>query len=584
MKQISTMVNQLYHPKVPGSLQRPLLFVLQAVAAVFVAGCAGQIPPSGGPPDAIPPVVIRTVPDSNAVRVTEPRVEFEFSEYVDRRSVEEALFISPYPGTLEFDWSGREVSVRFSDTLRSKTTYVVSLGTDVVDIRAQNRMARGFTLAFSTGDSLDHGAISGHVVDERPDGVMLFAYNLAGIDPDTLDPSHTRPDYVMQTGNDGKFLLSNIALSRYRLVAVRDEYKNLLYDREIDQYGVARGDIALTPEQPEVRDVWFRLGKEDTTRPFLSSATAPDRYHILLRFSEPMDTLTFERTVVSITDTLGGSMVRPGALWLDMANTALARIETLDPMDSTKAYRVAVTVAKDRAGNVVDTVHARADFVGPTAADTSRPVVQLRGIADSSRGIATTRGFEMAFSKPVDLAAAMKGIRLTDSSWNAVDVQLLPRNATELWVNPAKPLAPLCWYTFHVVLDSVRDSRGNLYRDSVFRRSFQTVDLRTTGTIEGRVMDQQGEGKIVVSVQSVDLVPPRSASAVIGGPGPFALAELVEGKYAVQAYRDADGNGIYSPGQPFPFVPSERFTVYPDTLKVRARWGMEGVVLSINPR
>ena len=131
--------------------------------------------------DTIPPAIIRTVPDTNATHVSTSAIELEFSEYVDRRSVEESIFISPYLGKLEFDWGTTDVTVRFPDTLRRNTTYVVSIGTDVIDIRARNRMAQGFTLAFTTGDSLDQGSIRGRVFDEHPDGVMMFAYNLAGI-------------------------------------------------------------------------------------------------------------------------------------------------------------------------------------------------------------------------------------------------------------------------------------------------------------------------------------------------------------------------------------------------------------------
>ena len=34
-----------------------------------------------------------------------------------------------------------------------------------------------------------------------------------------------------------------------------------------------------------------------------------------------------------------------------------------------------------------------------------------------------------------------------------------------------------------------------------------------------------------------------------------------------------------SPGRPYPFLPSEPFTVGSDTVKVRARWTVEGVSL-----
>ena len=70
-------------------LNRILLYPRLLVLAFFLFSCAGQVPPLGGPPDTVPPAVLRTVPDSNAVRVETDRVELEFSEYVDRLSVED---------------------------------------------------------------------------------------------------------------------------------------------------------------------------------------------------------------------------------------------------------------------------------------------------------------------------------------------------------------------------------------------------------------------------------------------------------------------------------------------------------------
>ena len=49
------------------------------------------------------------------------------------------------------------------------------------------------------------------------------------------------------------------------------------------------------------------------------------------------------------------------------------------------------------------------------------------------------------------------------------------------------------------------------------------------------------------------------------------------GKYLVWSYIDKDSSGTYSYGKPYPFIPSERFVYYPDTLKLRARWPVEDV-------
>jgi hypothetical protein len=253
-------------------------------------GCAGQVAPSGGPPDTSPPHVISTYPLPNATNVTDARIALEFDEYVDKRSVEESIFISPYLGDLDFEWSGREVEIRFTGRLRENTTYVVTVGTDVVDFRARNRMAETFTLAFSTGAHLDRGALGGKVFPvsdaEKPEGVMVFAYRLDNLNPDTLNPRSSNPDYITQTGKGGNFRLSHLRFGRYRLVAVRDELRNLLYDPETDQYGLLPFDVLLNENDSVRFGLAIRLAKEDTTSPRLIKAAPVDRHHLLLEFSD----------------------------------------------------------------------------------------------------------------------------------------------------------------------------------------------------------------------------------------------------------------------------------------------------------
>jgi hypothetical protein len=564
-------------------LKYPLFMLpFMLLAALFLAGCAGQVPPGGGPLDTVPPRIVRTFPDSNATRVNTPGIEIEFSEYVDRRTVEESIFISPYLGKLEFDWGTTDVTITFKDTLRKNTTYVVSIGTDVADIRANNRMAQGYTLAFSTGDSLDHGSIKGRVFDDAPAGVMMFAYNLAGLDPDTLNPAHVKPDYIMQTGADGRFQFRNIALSTYRIIAVRDEYKNYIYDREVDAFGVGQDDITLTRDHPMHDGLQFRLAKEDTTQPFVSSVTPFDRMHLTVRFSEPVDTLSIPRATLALTDTFGRGALRTGARVPDMANTAVMMIELTDPLDSTATYRLKVRGIRDLAGNPLDTVHSSTDFPGSGSPDTLRMKVTIRNVADSARGVPIGSPLAVHFGRPVSLGPALASVKLLDSTKHVVPVTTTPRTPAEIIVTPTRPLLSMAWYSLRVTLDSLIDAAGNRIKDSTAHIAFQTMDLRSTGTIDGQILDVPSTGPAVITAHSVDMTPPRKNTLTVKSGNTFGMKELLEGKYRIDGYRDEDSNGQYSPGRPYPFKHAERFGVYPDTVKVRARWGIEGVILKIN--
>jgi hypothetical protein len=553
-------------------------------AAMLFLSCAGQVPPGGGPLDTTPPTIIWTLPDTNATRVETHSIELEFSEYVDRGSVEGSVFISPYVGELEFAWGSTDVKINFSQPLKRNTTYVVNIGTDVVDFRARNRMASGFTLAFSTGDSIDQGFISGRVFDEKPEGIMIFAYSLAGIHEDTLDPGHTKPDYIMQTGKSGVWTLSNIAFGTYRLIAVRDEYRNLLYDRGVDAYGVTRGNVTINAEHPRVANVDIRLSREDTVRPFLSSAHAIDRYRLETRFSEPLDSATFAGSSFFVIDTLQRRSLDVLLTFLNRSDPSSAGVLLNSRLDSAVTYRLRVQGVTDLAGNSIDTAHATAIFPGTNRPDTNRVLIGVPGFRDSVRGIWIEQPVEIDFSKPVLHEPLRNAVVLLDSARKPVNVDSRWMNATDLVLFPKKPLLSYAWYRVRLAVDSIRDYRGNRSKDTTFVLRFQTIDMRTTGLIAGRVADAQGEkgkGAIYIQAASIDLTPQRKRSVFLEKPGPFVMDKLVEGKYVLSAFRDTDSSGTYSYGSPFPWKPSERFVVYPDTVKVRARWNVEGVQVTL---
>jgi len=245
-------------------------FFLFLVFALLIWGCANQQPPDGGPIDTTPPRIIAVYPDSNTLRYNDQQIRLEFEHYVDERSFEESIFISPYINDLEFDWSGTEVTITFAEKLRENTTYVMNIGTDVRDrFRNQYRMTSAYTLAFSTGNAIDRGAIEGHIFpvkDSDPlSGVMIFAYRLNGLNPDTLNPMFAKPDFITQTGKNGDFFLHHLPFSTYRIFAVRDEFRNLVYDKENDDYGVPSELIHISENDTLVSNVLMKLAKEDTT-------------------------------------------------------------------------------------------------------------------------------------------------------------------------------------------------------------------------------------------------------------------------------------------------------------------------------
>jgi hypothetical protein len=474
------------------------------------------------------------------------------------------------------------VEIRYTDKLRDSTTYVLTLGTDVKDTR-NNRLAEAFSLAFSTGTTIDSAYVTGRVLAAKPEGVMIYAYRLDRINPDTLNPSHALPDYLTQTGNGGLFRLTNLAQGRYRVIALRDQYKNLVYDRQTDEYGVLRGDVTLGEKQGSPEGINFQLTKEDTTPPVLSSARAPDRRHVSLKFSEPMKLGSVHPQDIVIVDTVTQS--RLDAIDFSFQSSPMNEgTVVVAPEESLHVYRVRVKGATDLAGNaIVETIEAPS-FTASNLPDTLRPQLDFGELADSAKNIRWDDSLKISFTKAVDRRAFESGSSLLDASGARVPVRFVWSGSSLVDILTSHPMSLGAWYTIALVRDSVKDYAGNRQKDTLKNLHFRVIDEKLLGSLKGSVVEKGGKGggkiRITASEISSKSIPPREIA--VDSAGAFEFPYLQEGKYVLTAFHDADGNGRYTFGSVFPFRSSERFAAQPETVKVRARWPVEGILIRID--
>ena len=558
-----------------------------AAAAVLIVSCAGQAPPPGGPEDRTPPEIVTTYPEQFSTTYADRMIVLEFSEYVDHRSVENAVFISPDVGPLEFDWSGREVEITFGDSLRNATTYVVTVGTDVVDLRNRNRMARAATLAFSTGGEIDRGAITGVVYPESNEaarsGVLVMAYRLDGLTADTLDARWSKPDYVTQTGSAGEFALQHLRFGRYRLLALRDEYRNLLYDPQTDAFGLLEDDLVLSTSDTLIEQLGVKMAIEDTTGPNLIKAAGRSLQMVELEFSEPIENDAVPTGAVHVLDTLTGKALEVLEVAVRSPNRFMYQLITA-AQESLATYRITVMGVRDSAGNAISPIANSLTFGPELSVDTTGFSFTGASVRDSARSLPFRPTIELYGSRPVSSAIAAGAVTLSDTLGRAVALELAWRGSLTLSVRPARDLAAEAWYRLNIRERAFKDVLGRFGRDTTITIAFQVISAELLGSIEGSVVDQSTDdanGPIVVLAQPVEQGQASALRVVIPEPGPFVLPNLVEGRYVLAAFRDRNSNGLFDPGSVVPHKPSERFRLGSDTLRVRARWPYEGAILRL---
>src|ERR1041384_8750942 len=81
-----------------------LFFTLMAFFAIKGmiggSGCANMIPPTGGPRDSLPPILMQVNPKDSTLGFRGKKITLSFNEYVQLDNIQENLLVSPTPKIL----------------------------------------------------------------------------------------------------------------------------------------------------------------------------------------------------------------------------------------------------------------------------------------------------------------------------------------------------------------------------------------------------------------------------------------------------------------------------------------------------
>ncbi len=547
------------------------------VLGFLLASCASQRPPEGGPVDSEPPTIVATTPTTGSTRVEGREVTLQFSEYVQRQSFLEAVHISPLQGEAPaYEWSGKEVTLIFADTLQPDRTYVITVGTKVRDINASNPLAETFHLAFSTGDSLDRGTFDGSVIDEKPAGISIFAYLLSPGRADTLDVTADRPDYLVQSADDGSFHFYNVTPGTYRVFAVRDKINNVRYDIGSDAIGIPFGDIVVHDSIPPEPALRFLLHTEDTTRPTIQRIETLSAQRLRIKFNETVYPQPLPLSWIHLIDSLSGTRF-PLIDVLSPANERYAwDIFPSRPLPSGRMF-LTLDSLHDGAFNTIAIPDSGLKFDGQAMEDTTRPALSQRFPTSRARNVEPDSAFVLSFDRPMSKAAV---IRLEDSTGTGIPLSVNWVSTTELRCGHA-PLLDEAAYTLCTDLTSLLDSIAGLsVGDSVNCITFTTGVNERFGVVTGSVRSDDSSGAYIVRIREAKkdgtLQHTQADSA-----GNYRFDRILEGRYLIDAYLDENGNKRFDFGKAAPFTPPEPFGMQRDTLRVRARWETNGVTIPL---
>lgn len=249
------------------------LITILSIAAILAFSLLGRscaktsTPPSGGPKDTIPPVLISITPENGTINFPRygAKVALLFNEYTVVKNQSDIIMSPPHRKKPQTKVKGKNIIVSFPDTLMADRTYTIDFGETLVDNNEGN-IAPKLVYTFSTGSEIDSMYLTGSVIDSKTlkpvKKALVTVYSDLSDSACFLAP----PDAATKSDDWGFFVIRNIKPVPYRIYAYSDNDGDFKYDPNGDD--VAFCDSVYTPSHV-VRDSIFELGgflMKDTVR------------------------------------------------------------------------------------------------------------------------------------------------------------------------------------------------------------------------------------------------------------------------------------------------------------------------------
>ena len=204
----------------------PLFLLLCVLFCITWMGssCANIIPPTGGPKDSLPPVLVTATPADSSMKFTAKKITLSFDEYVQVDNPTENVVIWPNPVTQpEITSKLRTVTIKLKDSLEPNTTYTINFGKSLKDINEGNADS-AFRYVFSTGTKLDSNKLSGKVLlaqSGKIDSTLIVVLqrNLNDTAIEKLPPR-----YYTKLDNKGNFYFYNLPNENFNVFALPNDY------------------------------------------------------------------------------------------------------------------------------------------------------------------------------------------------------------------------------------------------------------------------------------------------------------------------------------------------------------------------
>ena len=551
------------------NLLYPFFGGLVFILLLFIGSCAVIKPPSGGPKDTTPPLLVHEEPPSGTLHYKGEQIRLEFSEYMDEASIEKGIRIFPnIEGDVSINTRGTNLTVDFPDNLEENKTYVINLSRDIKDEHGVE-MAEAIFLAYSTGNKIDNGSISGNVWSDGPMSVHLWRI----IHQDSLENIfQTMPNYFTDVSNKGRYNFHFLSAGNYLLLALDRSAAGLALDTRRMEYGLFWQKIIALDQDQSITEVNVITKKEQPQLRLQRGEWNANNWGRIV-FNRPINDLHDHYSVILEYD--DGTTESPVSFPDPVNPNSLILIR---PDKYPISSKIRIKIKNIIIDDIVFLDTASVSVIVPKEDKNYIELTKPKGLVTiTPSGNEDTVFMELKFSEPVpkwgleyelyknDTISIRKRIDYVNPMW----VNIIPQDNWEQRIN----------YTLKIFNSDTLENMGKMLQDSIL-----TVNIRTTGyqSYGGLYIPIAGEidpllGAVLHSIEN----PEQKNLSFVNSQQRLEFNQIREGRYTLTLFSDRNNDKNYTTGIAKPLTPAEWFYVMPDTIEIRSNWDIEMPSLNV---
>lgn len=521
--------------------------------------CAQITPLTGGKKDTEAPRLLKAIPANASLNVTSKTIELTFDEYITLKDVTNQFVITPQTKELpDIEASGKKVKVKFNETLLPNTTYKLSFGNAIVDLRESNNLPN-FEYVFSTGNTIDSLKLRGSIADATDKKAV--AQVLIGLYPADARDSiiyKEKPLYLIRTDEQGKFAFNYLPDKPFKIVGIKDQNKNLLYDGSDEQ--IAYSNTLARPGDTSSIDML--LFKEVPFKSFIKRSFSVEYGRANIAFNKPQTTIKKVKAdglILSKWNELKDSISLYYANKYDTLETLISytskKTDTIYiriPAENLKTEKPALKRALKY--NLKANLENSVPYF-------SQPVITLNYPVYSGN----INQSKIEFIEKKDTAKpVLKSFKLITDTEPALSFTLQTQ------------LSPETNYTLSI-LDSALTNEPARFNDSTGYK-FKTTTPDDYAQLNMKLMFPKKENYIVILQNDKGQIADKRVIELSLTSTAEKLLEyknLLPGNYFIEAIEDANKNGLFDMGDYFLHTQPETIFINTGAIKLLAGWEIE---------